>query len=195
MTQIPQYKVTIWESTAVLLGAIALLGVGTLGLTMKFIANGQRPQQADAIANNIIKYNIPNAQSVLGLNFVGARVALITNSAEQPDIQLLAARMKGVQEGEKRRIERFLDTISLGDAGDFKVTRERIEPKEFCGETVLVTIGEGRAKQSASTSKISVTYRATVTLNADRYIISLLTTGQDAREKAERVFDSLQCQQ
>ncbi|NDJ18530.1 hypothetical protein [Myxacorys almedinensis] len=195
MTRIPHYKVTIWESVAVLVGAIALIGVGLLGLTMKFIANAQRPQQADAIANNIIKYDLPNAQSVLGLNFVGARVALITNDAEQPDIQLLAARMKVDQAIEQRRIERFLDTVSLGDAGDFKVTKERIELQEFCGQTVPVTIGEGRTKRSASESIVSVTYRASVTLNRDRYIISLLASGQDAREKAAAVFDSLQCQQ
>jgi hypothetical protein len=197
--KIPPYKVTVWESAAVFLGAIALISLGLIGLGTKFLAKATKPQQADAIANTIIRYTIPNAQGILGLNLPGARVALIANDAEQPDIQLLVARIRSDQAGGKRKIETFLDSIALGDKEGFKVTKERIEQKNFCGEIVPVTIREGRSRLSSTSrsqgSKLSVAYRATVTLSRNRYVVNLLTSGQDAKQKAAAVFDSLQCQQ
>ena len=196
-SKIPQYRVTIWETGAILLGAIALVGVGLTGLAMKFLSNAATPQRAEAIARNIMSYSLPGgSQGLLGLNIAGAKVALVASEGNEPDIQLLVARIPIEQETRKRQIERVLDAISLGaDEEEFKVRKTREEQRSLCGESIPVTIKDGQLKVAGSPVKPAVTYRATVKLEDSRYLVNLLTSGQNAEQKAAEVFASLECQQ
>lgn len=196
-SKIPQYKVSIWETGAIFLGAIALIGIGLTGLAMKFLSNAATPQRAEAIARNIMTYSLPGgSQGLLGLNIAGAKVALIASEGNEPDIQLLVARIPVDQETRKRQIERVLDAIALGaDEEEFKVKKTRQENRDLCGESTSVTIKDGQLKIAGSPVSPAVTYRATVTLSDSRYVVNLLTSGQNAEQKAAEVFNSLQCQE
>lgn len=195
--KIPQYRVSVWETVAVILGAIALGGVGLSGLGMKFLRNSADSQRAEAIASNIMGYTLPGeSQGVIGLKIAGARVALVASEGKEPDIQLLVARIPTEQESGRRRIERILDSIALGgDEQEFRINTVRIETKNLCGVPVPVTIREGQLKYPNSPTKFTVTYRASVFLSDSRYVVNLLTNGQNAQQKAATVFDSLQCRQ
>ncbi len=196
-SKIPQYRVSIWETVAVILGAIALGGVGLTGLGVKFLNYAAQSQRAEAIASNIMGYTLPGgSQGLIGLNIAGAKVALIASEGGEPDIQLLVARIPTDQESGRRRIDRILDSIALGaDEQEFRIKTVRVETKNLCGVSVPVTIREGQLKYPDSPSKYTVTYRASVFLSDSRYVVNLLTNGQNAPQKAESVFNSLQCRQ
>ncbi len=194
-SRIPQYKVSIWETIAIFLGAIALVAAGLTGLGMKLLTNASKPQRAEAIASKIMQFNIPDAQGFIGLNIAGAKVAVIRSKGEEPDIMLLVARVPVDQETGKRRIEKILDNIALEDEQSFKVLGERIETKTLCGESVLVNVKTGKIKlPDSSKFKATVAYRTSVTLGESRFVVNLLTTGNHAAQKATNVFNSLQCQ-
>jgi hypothetical protein len=194
-TRIPQYKVSIWETIAIFLGAIALVAAGLTGLGMKLLKNASKPQQAEAIASKIMQFDIPDAQGLIGLNIAGAKVAVVTSKGEEPDIMLLVARVPVDEESGKRRIERILDNIALEDEQSFKVSGERVETKKLCGESVLVNVKTGKMKLLDSPKfKATVAYRTSVTLSGSRYVVNLLANGPQAKQKATTVFNSLQCQ-
>lgn len=196
-SRIPQYKVSIWETFAVMFGAIALTTVGLTGLAMKFLSYAASPQRAEAIAKNIMSYNLPDgAQGLIGMNIAGAKVALVASEGDEPDTQLLVARIPIDQASGRRQVEKIIDSIALGaDEQEFRVQSIRVEKKELCGELIPVTIREGQLSFPDSTTKFTVTYRASVTLNDSRYVVNLLTNGNNAKQKAATVFDSLKCQQ
>ncbi|MBN8560602.1 MAG: hypothetical protein J0L70_08780 [Leptolyngbya sp. UWPOB_LEPTO1] len=199
-SRIPQYKVSIWETVAIVLGAIATLGVGLTGLALKFLSNAATPQRAEAIASNIMGYSLPGAsQGLLGVNLAGAKVALIASEGDEPDIQLLVARVPIEQESGRKQVDRILDSIALGaDEEELKIKSVRVENKNLCGTSTSVVIREGQLKYPDSPEQATVIYRASVNLEDSRYVVNLLTNGQDlktAAEKASTVFDSLQCKQ
>jgi hypothetical protein len=201
-SRIPQYKVSIWETVAIVLGAIATFGVGLSGLALKFLNNASTPQRAEAIASNIMSYSLPGgSQGLLGVNIAGAKVALVASEGNEPDIQLLVARVPigQQQEGGRRQIDRILDSIALGaDEEELKIKTVRTETKNLCGTQTSVAIREGKLKYPDSGEKATVIYRASVNLEDSRYVVNLLTNAQDlklAGEKAATVFDSLQCKQ
>ncbi|MCU0547749.1 MAG: hypothetical protein MUC48_00235 [Leptolyngbya sp. Prado105] len=200
-SRIPQYKVSIWETVAIVLGAIATLGVGLTGLALKFLSNAATPQRAEAIASNIMSYSLPGgSQGLLGVNIAGAKVALVASEGDEPDIQLLVARVPiGQQESGRRQIDRILDSIALGaDEEELKIKDVRTEIKNLCGAPTPVTVREGQLKYPDSDEKATVIYRASVSLEDSRYVVNLLTNAQDlqtAAQKAGTVFDSLQCKQ
>jgi hypothetical protein len=195
-SKIPQYKVSFWETSAILLGAIALTGIGLTGLGMKYLRNAATPQRAEAIAKNIMKYSLPEgSQSLLGLNIAGAKVALIASETEEPEIQLLVARIPVDQEAKRRQIERFLDGIALGaDEKEFKVSETQTENRQLCGADIPVTVRTGQLKIPGSESKPAVTYQAKVSWGDSRYVVNLLTSGDKSEQTATTVFNSLQCQ-
>ncbi len=197
-SRIPQYKVSGWETMAVVLGAIATLGVGLTGLAMKFLSNAATPQRAEAIASNIMSYTLPgDSQGLLGVNIAGAKVALVASEGDEPDIQLLMARVPVDQESGRRRIDRILDSIALGaDEEELKIKSVREENHSLCGQTTGVTVREGLLKYPDSPEKATVIYRANVILGDSRYVVNLLANDTNldlARKKAIGVFDSLQC--
>lgn len=197
-SRIPQYKVSAWETMAVVLGAIATLGVGLTGLAMKFLSNAATPQRAEAIASDIMSYTLPgNSQGLLGVKIAGAKVALVASEGDEPDIQLLMARVPVDQESGRRRIDRILDSIALGaDEEELKIKSVREENRSLCGKTTSVTVREGLLKYPDSPEKATVIYRANVILGDSRYVVNLLTNDANvdlARKKAIGVFNSLQC--
>jgi len=199
-SRIPQYKVSAWEMVAVVLGAIATLGVGLTSLAMKFLSNAATPQRAEAIASNIMSYSLPaGSQGLLGVNIAGAKVALVASEGDEPDIQLLMARVPVEQESGRRRIDRILDSIALGaDEEELKIKSARAENRNLCGQTTSITVREGLLKYPDSPEKATVIYRASVILGDSRYVVNLLANDENldvARKKAVNVFDSLQCRQ
>jgi hypothetical protein len=196
LPQIPQYKVRVWEIVAVFASSMLLVSAAIFGLTLKFIANAFNPQRAEAIANNIMDYQIPgSSQGLLGLNIAGAKIALITSKSEDPDVQLLVARVPVNAQTDKSQIEQILDNTFLGGTEEaFQVTSARVENKNFCNFSVPVRLKEGQLTLPERPFPVfAVNYRTSVTLSRNRYFVIMLTRGEDARQKAATVFSSLKC--
>lgn len=197
-SRIPQYKVSIWETIAVVLGAIAVLGVGLTGLAMKFLSNAATPQRAEAIASHVMSYKLPDgSQGLLGINLAGAKIALVASEGDEPDIQLLMARVPVNGETGRRRIDRILDSIALGaDEEELKINSVRAENRSLCGQTTGIAIREGMLKYPESAERSTVIYRGNVVLGESRYFVNLLVNDVNAdvaRKKANDIFNSLQC--
>jgi hypothetical protein len=195
-SKITQYKVTIWEIIAIVVSALLLASAGLTGLAVKFTKQSFDPKRAEAIAKHIMTYELPSSsQGLLGINIAGAKVAVISTKNPNADVELLVARVPLERQTDESQIEQILNSSFLGEAeNEFKVTSARTEDKKLCDFITPVTIQEGQLiPPNKRSSEFAVSYRATVVRSDKRYFVIILTSGEDALEKADSVFDSLKC--
>lgn len=210
-TSSTQYSVSIWEAIAIFAGAIFLIGVGVAGLGLKTLNNAFNPKRAEAIAQSLIEYNIPGgSEGTFGTNLGGAKVAVVSSTQKLPvlqsgvvppsEIELFIARIPinevTTVDSEEEFTNEFFPGFSFSSQVEaaFKPITSRTENREFCGVSTQVTIQEGSLVLSDQTPPIpAVQYQARAVKNADRNIAVLSAAGQNAKENAAKVFESLQC--
>ncbi|HEY9636208.1 MAG TPA: hypothetical protein V6D14_22570 [Coleofasciculaceae cyanobacterium] len=193
---IPQYSVRIWEVILIVMGAIALVGVGIIGLLTKASTNALDPARAEAIAKSLIDYNIPGgSQGVFGINIGSAKLAWVRSTSEPPDVILFVGKTPITKETDKDQLNKgFENTPSNNIDQEFTVTASRVENKQFCGKTIPVTVEEGTQAFSNQPSSVpAIRYTASTTEeNIERRVI-LIANGNNAPQKANTVFRSLRC--
>ena len=215
---IPQYHVSIWEGIAIAIGAVAIVGVGLAGLSIKAFNNALDPQRSEAIAHSMADFAIPGgSKGLFGTNVGGGRMAVIgsdavlslgTNStagmATMPEVELLVARIPTQQDPETENPETetsdwgtdmFFSGFSFSNqtADAFKITTTHPEELAFCGAIAPVKIEEGSLTTSDQTSIPAVRYEAKVSFNNEDHIAIVSAAGQGAQEKAAQTFRSIQC--
>ncbi|BAZ13481.1 hypothetical protein NIES4071_53200 [Calothrix sp. NIES-4071] len=190
---IPNYPVRVWELLLILLGAFGLVGTALVGLASKTLTNVLTPARAEAIAQSLFDYQIPGgSKGVAGLNFGAKNIAIVTSQKNPPDVTLFVSKVPIVQTTE--------DTVNLDDTlqeifqGDFIETKSTTENKLLCGKTVEVSIQSGQQIFDEKTPPVpAIRYLAKVTENGVERNVSIITNGENAQDKASKVFDSLRC--
>lgn len=205
------YSVSIGEAIAIFAGAIFLIGVGVAGLGLKTLNNAFDSKRAEAIAQSLIEYNIPGgSEGTFGTNLGGAKVAVIASTRKLPvlqpqvlppsEIELFIARIPinevTTVDSEEEFSNEFFPGFSFSSQVEaaFKPLTSRTETREFCGVPTQIIIQEGSLVLSDQTPPIpAVQYQARVVKNAERNVAVLSTAGQNAKENAAKVFESLKC--
>jgi hypothetical protein len=191
---IPDYPVRIWELLLILLGAFGLVGTALFGVATKTLTNILTPARAEAIAQSLFDYEIPGgSKGVAGINFGAKNIAIITSKKNPPDVTLFVSKVPVVQTPEE-------DTVNLDDTlqeifqGDFIPTQSKTENKLLCGKTVPVSIQDGQQIFDEQTAPVpAIRYLVKITENGVERNISIITNGEKAPDKAEKVFNSLRC--
>lgn len=217
-TQSPEYSVSIWEGLAIAVGAVMIAVIGTAGLFVKFFSNAVDPQRATAIAQSLMDYQIPGgAQGVFGTNIGGAKVAIVSSPSFPRDftnpptdlnrvtgVELFVAKVPLDIESPTIPTRADADedtsmpspdfTLSYRSGEDFKPLSSRTEAKPFCGSSTLVLMQEGELTLSPELPPVyAVKYDAIVALADGKRMATVLAIGQDAKQQAATVFNSLNC--
>jgi hypothetical protein len=207
-----QYSVSIWEAIAIFAGAIFLIAVGVAGLGLKTLNNAFDPRRAEAIAQSLAEYNIPGgSEGTFGTNLGGAKVAVVASTRKlpssqssilpPPEVELFIARIPinevtNAVDSEEDPNNEFFPGFSFSSQTEsaFKPINSRTEKHQFCGVLTDVTIQEGSLVWSDQVAPIpAVQYQTRVVNEAERNIAVLSAAGQNAKESAAKVFDSLKC--
>jgi hypothetical protein len=85
-------------------------------------------------------------------------------------------------------------SISYEIQGEFQPISHRSQPTVLCNVPTLINIEEGNALLEDSPRSVpAIRYEATIELDEQNHSIILMAIGQDAKETAEQVFESLRC--
>jgi hypothetical protein len=201
--EIPEYSVTPWEVILIIVGAIAVIGTGLLGLGLKALNNAFNPERADAIARTLIDYKMPGeSRGIFGLKLGGSKYAWVRSNQNPPDIILFIGKIAIDEEQDEKEQDtdnkQLIDNFANPPATEFEATfitsSQETEEKIFCGQSVKVTVekGEQTFKNTSSTLP-AIRY---IMSRPDRHkerIVILTTNGQNAEQKAQQVFNSLRC--
>jgi hypothetical protein len=196
--EISNYSVSVWEGILIAIGAIALTGVGLAGLGFKVLNNAFDPTRAEAIAHSLIDYRIPGgSRGVFGINIGSAKFAWVHSTTTPPDVILFVGRTpinKDV-EANRRDLMQDFETPPTDDANQvFTETTSRVEDRKLCDSPVQVTISEGQQSFGSSLSSLpAVRYTVSLTQENVEQLVIVTANGSQAAEKAETVFQSLQC--
>lgn len=190
----PNYPVRVWELLLILLGALGLVGTALFGVATKTLTNVLTPARAEAIAKSLFDYQIPGgAKGVAGLNFGAKNIAIITSKTNPPDVTLFVSKVPVEQTPED-------DTVNLDDTlqeifqGDFIQTDSKIENKLLCGKTIQVSVQNGKQIFDEKTTPVpAIRYLVKITEDGVERNVSIITNGENAQDKIEKVFDSLRC--
>jgi hypothetical protein len=201
--EIPEYSVTPWEVILIIVGAIAVIGTGLLGLGIKALNNAFNPERAEAIARNLIDYKIPGeSQGIFGLKLGGSEYAWVRGNQNPPDVILFIGKIAIDEESDqkeeesykKQLIQNFASPPATEFDGSFITSSQRTEEKKFCGKNLKITVEKGEQTFKNTTSPLPAIRYITSRPDGDKEQIVILTTnGQKAQQKAEQVFNSLRC--
>ncbi|MBF2066054.1 MAG: hypothetical protein IGS39_16785 [Calothrix sp. C42_A2020_038] len=191
---VPNYPVRIWELLLILLGAFGLIGTALVGIATKTLTNVLTPARAEAIAQSLFEYQIPGgSRGVAGINFGAKNIAIVSSLSTPPDVTLFVSKVPVVQTPDE-------DLINLGDTlreifqGDFIPSESTTETAQLCGKTVTVSIQSGQQFFDEQTPSVSaIRYLAKIAENGVERNISIITNGENAYDKATKVFNSLRC--
>ena len=192
--QLPPPKFSLWEILVTVVGAIVILSAGVLGLSAKFMLHASEDRRVQAIANNVMGYQIPGgARGQLGINLAGAKVAVLGNRTQ--GVKLLVARVPVDEGTDKRQLEQALENAFLARIeAAFAESSSRTETRSLCGSKVPVQVTEGQLNApDYPASEPAIQYKASTAIADRRYVVRLVVRGNNAKPKAEKVFDSLSC--
>ncbi|GAB1539739.1 hypothetical protein NUACC21_24060 [Scytonema sp. NUACC21] len=196
-TKITQYRVTVGEVIAVIVGVLWIASLGAIGLAIKFMKNTFNPYRAEAIAHHIMDYTIPgNPRGMLGVNTAGLKFALIASGKSAiPDTWLLVAKVPVNQQRDRSQIEEILDNILTSQmAEEVNIVASRVEDRNFCHFNTPVTIQESQLIiPETPQPEVALTYKASTNLGDRKYILILSTVGENTTQKADNIFNSLKC--
>jgi DNA-binding NarL/FixJ family response regulator len=205
-SEIPQYRVSRWETLAIATGAVLLATIGAISIGVKFINNAFTPERAEAMANYILDYSLPGGvRGVFSVQLSGAKVAFVKSKDNPPSTQLLVAKLPVNQATDTEWIEQIVTNSFLGEAEmnmgitteadtKFQVTTSKIEQKILCHVKVPVMIQDGLLTQpNQSKPQMAVRYQMQVTQRNEQWIVTLLTSGQTSKQIASKIFETLQC--
>jgi hypothetical protein len=204
--EIPEYSVTPWEVILIIVGAIAVIGTGLLGLGIKALNNAFNPERAEAIARTLIDYKIPGeSQGIFGLKLGGSEYAWVRSNQNIPEVILFIGKIAIDEERDRKEeesykkqlielIEKFASPPATEFDGNFITSSQRTEEKKLCGKSVKVTVEKGEQTFKNTTSPLPAIRYITSRPDGDKEQIVILTTnGQNAEQKAQQVFNSLRC--
>lgn len=214
-----QYRVSPWEVIAVLGGAVFLVAVGVAGLGIKATNNAFDPNRAEAIAQSMMRYEIPSgSRGLFGTNLGSGRIAVVGSqegiqapvdavsgsTTQLPKSELFLARIPIDEKTDPPNTELDLlgnqlffngFSFSYQMEGAFQVKTTHTENHRFCDATVPVKIEEGTLTLADQRSTVpAARYEVSTERDADTYIAIISTLGENARSHAESVFRSLKCE-
>ncbi len=190
---IPHYPVRIWELLLIIMGAFALVSIALIGLGNKMLNNMFDSDKAEAIAKSLFDYEIPGGSvGKVGVNIGEKQMAIVNSLTNPPDVTVFVSQLPI----DRIKPESSLDfDIIFKDLfqESFSPTTYSIENKQLCGKTVPVTIQEGQETLDNKKSVPIIRYIAKVTDNGVEKNVDIVANGENAQDKAAKVFDSLQC--
>lgn len=179
--------------TLILLGGIFI----TLGyLSKKALDTMMNPEAAEKTAKSIMEYDIPNgSKGVFLINVGNLKMAQVVSNNEPPEVELTLAEFTADFQGKEEEMKKSLENqTQKNHKNNFKVEFTRTEKKQLCSQEVSVKITEGTVTQASQTEAVpAVNYEAQVINNNKMQIVMLQTQGKEAKVKADKVFESLDC--
>lgn len=197
--EIPCYPVSLWEFLLITLGALGLIGLGTVGLGLKMLNNAFSPWRAEMIARSLIDYKIPGgSEGVFGVNVGGAKLASVRSQTTPPDVVLLVSKTplnKDAGSDEQQALEQDLEARNAETtSNNFVVTASRTDNRLFCRQMVAVTIETGQQTFNEYPIPLpAVRYTAKASDATAQRLAILTVNGLDAEQKADQVFRTLEC--
>jgi hypothetical protein len=205
MTNIPpetpsSQKSSVIKWVAIGCGGLLVLGIGLFaGLAFwgwKSLNPVTDPQQVEAQAKSLFDYNIPGgSKGLVSMNIMGVQMSQIVDTAPNPNVFLMVGVLPAQFASQKEAFQQsFQESMQQQLQQNTQFSQTKTEQKTLCNQEVPVLIQEGQGSSDNQSAPVpSITYNAFVNYQGSERFIWLMTSGDQAKETAEAVFNSLKC--
>lgn len=191
---VPEYTFNIWEAIVIFGSALGLIGLALIGLGFKAFINATNQQKIEAVARSILDYKIPvNYEGVFGVNIGSAKVAYLSSKSYPNDLGLIIAKIPTDRPKSSRQLIQLLSFFSR-DSQLSTMTQEHTETRFFCNDMVAVKVENGQITSGDDSPPLAmIKYTANTTIYNSEILVEISSKGQNAKNKADAVFNSLKC--
>lgn len=188
----------VWKWVGIGCAGLLVLGVGAIATLMFVVQRSLNMSfnggQAEETARKIVDYQIPGGSKGFMSMDMGMMQFAGVMSAADPSTILVVGRVneQGMQ-GDPAMLEKAAQDGMQQSGTSFTVENQYIEARQFCGQTIDLTVLEGK-QFSGTESEAAITYQAFAIYEGQGIFVSLSTSGADAKAKADAIFNSLKCQ-
>lgn len=189
---------SVWKWIGLGCGGMLLVFIG-LGVGLIYFAQqyfSLDPKKAEQTAQSMMDYKIPGgSRGLITMNIAGMQMVGVASASNPEEIMLMMGQMPETLSADATELNNSLESSIEQQTGQrFESSKERQESKTLCGQTVNVTISEGKMTALGKGFNVpAVSYQAFVNHKNRLLFVQLTTSGQDAQAKAVEVFNSLQC--
>jgi hypothetical protein len=194
---IPNERVKKREILLVGLGAGLIIAFTLYELANQFFAKIKNPEQATAIVDQVLQYNMPGgSQGLKSFKTNTEAFALVGNRQNPPSLLLLVSQAP-IEPTPTAGTPNLAEELDIPSAlvGTWRSSKTTTESRQFCGQTVAVTVRQGNyrllesPRQLVKMREYSVAYpQKTIQTN-----IQLFAIGPEAAQQIDSVFQSFKC--
>jgi hypothetical protein len=174
---------------------LSVLLVGVLAFFVsRMVSFSVDSEQVEADAQQLFDYRLPGeSQGVLAMSLFGVELQQVATLETPPDVLLSMGRLPAYLQGDDAQqafVEALQEEVTVET--NYQVLDQRVESASLCGQTVNVMVQEG-TYQEDQTSYHTMSYLTFVDYDGDTRFAWILAHGDEAPQKAEQVFQSLDC--
>jgi hypothetical protein len=196
-SDMPNDRVKLSEILLVGLGAGLIVAFALYELANQFFGKIKNPAQAESIVDQVVKYEMPGgSQGLKSFKTNTEAFALVGNRQNPPNLLLLVSQAPiepTPAEGNPNLAEEL--DIPSALVGSWRSMQTTTEPRQFCGQTVPVTIRQGNYRLLESPRQL-VKMREYLIVYPQKTLqtsIQLFAIGPEAAKQMDTVFQSFKC--
>jgi hypothetical protein len=196
-SDMPNDRIKLREILLVGLGAGLIVAFALYELANQFFGKIKNPEQAESIVDQVVKYEMPGgSQGLKSFKTNTEAFALVGNRQNPPNLLLLVSQApieSTPAEGNPNLAEEL--DIPSALVGSWRSMQTTTEPRQFCGQTVPVTIRQGNYRLLESPSQM-VKMREYLIVYPQKTMqtsIQLFAIGPEAAKQMDTVFQSFKC--
>jgi hypothetical protein len=196
-SDMPNDRVKLSEILLVGLGAGLIVAFALYELANQFFGKIKNPEQAESIVDQVVKYEMPGgSQGLKSFKTNTEAFALVGNRQNPPNLLLLVSQAPiepTPAEGNPNLAEEL--DIPSALVGSWRSMQTTTEPRQFCGQTVPVTIRQGNYRLLESPRQL-VKMREYLIVYPQKTLqtsIQLFAIGPEAAKQMDTVFQSFKC--
>jgi hypothetical protein len=179
------------------LGAGLIVAFALYELANQFFSKIKNPEQAESIVDQVVKYEMPGgSQGLKSFKTNTEAFALVGNRQNPPNLLLLVSQapIEPTATNDAPNLAEELD-IPSALVGSWRSAKTTTESRQFCGQTVPVTIRQGNYRLLESPGQM-VKMREYLIVYPQKTMqtsIQLFAIGPEAAQQIDTVFQSFQC--
>jgi hypothetical protein len=173
------------------------LGIGLFFLGKQMFNMSEDPAVAEAAAEEIMDFKVMgDTQGFMSMNIAGMKFAGVMNTDSAKPVMLALAKVpsnlqqNNADDFQKSFEESFVNRLEES----IQVTSVTNVPKQLCGQTVNMTVTEGKGFGSGKIAALpALIYQGAVNHNGNLILVALVMAGENVKQTADQTLTELKC--
>jgi hypothetical protein len=173
------------------------LGIGLFFLGKQMFSMSEDPAAAEAAATEIMDYQVMgDTKGFMSMNIAGMKFAgVMTTDSTKPVMLAVAKVPPNLQSNNAAELQQSFEQNFVKQLeARIQVTARTNAPKQLCGQTVNMTVTEGKGFGNGQGTELpALIYQGAVNHQGNLIMVALVTAGGNVKQTADKTIAQLKC--